>query len=733
MVWSLALDDFSGQFCNKGRYPLLTAINRELGAMPDSGTGPIQDSTAKSNAKQKGSQRKTTPVHETHSFPQTGITLTLPEFSATNSMNSLSPEIHSTAFNAAVPSTPPPPPPLPPSPPIFQSNSGTNAAVQAIGDLLLHGTTKLSAPKAAGSNIHEMNHNELFTNLETVHSHSPLHTEQTVNMQNPINEFQTQDIPLLLNNEQFPSITSTQTENSSNLPSIIAHDTVPLEFVHGHGHATSEALHSLGSAIQEPPLTNTLTHISPDPVLSSVSQQASGPSITPVGFDVAPTVGIDPAIVLPDTAITINSETPTVISPQTGSRSPEGIVALGEQTSPVVIGNLPVVHQAAPGVITEPVLPARVIESLPTVDRPVAAAAHSDIGLASVRPAPRSRPSLNFSFSSSSSSNSSSSSSSSSSNSTQQSSFNIEPGTGTSRSSLSTTIQDLLRQGPVDILPLPIDGNVLSVVDQNQGIVPGGTVEAVIPIDNIDSLTQVLANLQTSIPTAGTVLMPEPRNNLRPETVLRELDIANILGSNIVSPVPVERVPPQQTDSRAISPAVGNINNQVQSQVFPQTAIDNRLPRTQFVPQINNHQTGFRSIAQMPQTSRRVFPVTYTQLRRLISTLGRETVRGLLQSGRIVFQQSVPRRQIIRRPVIRTRAPSLRNTVFRQNIPTRISPSTRNILTSRFQRPQRRIRNFSFENNSLNRTPAQSTRTPAESSSSRRVNSNRDILSMLGL
>ena len=33
MVWSLALDDFSGKFCNSGPYPLMRVINRELGTL----------------------------------------------------------------------------------------------------------------------------------------------------------------------------------------------------------------------------------------------------------------------------------------------------------------------------------------------------------------------------------------------------------------------------------------------------------------------------------------------------------------------------------------------------------------------------------------------------------------------------------------------------------------------------------------------------------------------------
>lgn len=45
MVWTLALDDFSGSFCSEGKYPLLTAMNNALNAQGGSGPttppGPV--------------------------------------------------------------------------------------------------------------------------------------------------------------------------------------------------------------------------------------------------------------------------------------------------------------------------------------------------------------------------------------------------------------------------------------------------------------------------------------------------------------------------------------------------------------------------------------------------------------------------------------------------------------------------------------------------------------------
>ncbi|XP_033726410.1 uncharacterized protein LOC117315998 [Pecten maximus] len=56
MVWCLDLDDFSGQFCNKGPYPLLRKINDVLG----SGQNPKSTTTPKKRTTPKPTQRKTT-------------------------------------------------------------------------------------------------------------------------------------------------------------------------------------------------------------------------------------------------------------------------------------------------------------------------------------------------------------------------------------------------------------------------------------------------------------------------------------------------------------------------------------------------------------------------------------------------------------------------------------------------------------------------------------------------
>ncbi|XP_064646971.1 chitinase-3-like protein 1 [Lineus longissimus] len=47
MIWSLALDDFTGSFCGQGRYPLITALNRALngGVLPTLGTSTVNVQT----------------------------------------------------------------------------------------------------------------------------------------------------------------------------------------------------------------------------------------------------------------------------------------------------------------------------------------------------------------------------------------------------------------------------------------------------------------------------------------------------------------------------------------------------------------------------------------------------------------------------------------------------------------------------------------------------------------
>ncbi|MBN3289096.1 CHIA chitinase, partial [Polypterus senegalus] len=40
MVWTLDLDDFSGTFCNQGRYPLINTLKRTLGVNTSGCTAP---------------------------------------------------------------------------------------------------------------------------------------------------------------------------------------------------------------------------------------------------------------------------------------------------------------------------------------------------------------------------------------------------------------------------------------------------------------------------------------------------------------------------------------------------------------------------------------------------------------------------------------------------------------------------------------------------------------------
>ncbi|XP_053383141.1 uncharacterized protein LOC123564551 [Mercenaria mercenaria] len=772
MVWSLALDDFSGQFCNKGPYPLLKAINKELETVPKSPVGTIGKPSNSKALQQSSIHGKGHSI--SHSAPQgTGITLpvTIPDISQSHTGH-------------AVPMDTLPLPTktmIPPPPPIFQSNSGNSAAAQAIGDLLLQGTTKLSPPRSAktprqtgsgqpGAGNHQTNtlpviisdhgsnallqtnplthdigasnraHNDLFS-THLSHSQTPSDAVSGSNKHNM--KHSGQDILFpghapTTNNEPLPPLFPADIAGSvlANMTNPNTHGTFPLEFMHNTGHTVGGGLNPPGDLIHDSVPTNSISKVPTDHVILPLPQDVPHISMVPPSTgDIFPAPVSDAAAVLPDTSIHSASGSHSHTSLPAATLSAVDGTLPGRHSvtgHSVVVGSLPVVEPVAAGIAAESIPSVSALGVSPTADiaLPVAAAAHSDIGLASVRPAPPSRPRVNFSFSSSSSSNSSSSSSSSSSNSTERT-RRIE----TSRSSLPPTVRDLLNQGPVDLLPLPADGNVHSLVDQTQGIIPGGTVEAVIPIDNINSLAQVLNNLQTSVPTSGTVLIPEPSNELRPETVLRQLDIGNILGSNIAAPVLIDRLPSQQSGPRTSRLAAGNTGGRALSQRIAANRANNlhqsnggrtsqNTQRSMFIPPLNNRR------AQRPQqrtqvSRRRVFPVSVTQLRRLISVLGRDTVRRLLQSGRLVLQPNVQRRQIVRAPVIRTRTPSLRNTMIRQRFPTGTSPN-RNNLFSQFSQPRRINRRVNLNNNNLERTPSRA-------SQSRSVNSNMDILSMLGL
>ena len=72
MIWSLALDDFTGTFCGQGKYPLLSAINRVLGGGSSSGGG--SSGTTYTTAPTQGPTQGTTqaPTQATTQAPTSG-------------------------------------------------------------------------------------------------------------------------------------------------------------------------------------------------------------------------------------------------------------------------------------------------------------------------------------------------------------------------------------------------------------------------------------------------------------------------------------------------------------------------------------------------------------------------------------------------------------------------------------------------------------------------------------
>lgn len=652
MVWSLALDDFSGTFCNKGPYPLLTAINAELGF-----TVAKTKTPSRSVQKRSGALATTPSTHLSANNHMSGHDLI--GALAHIMTPPLTPDV-SKAVPNILPETPQPAqvshPLTPPKSPMMESNFGNLAAAAAIGELLLQGKANLNPPGAKQTSAKTVKHANT-------------------------------------NNKPQQSLPVDTNINNAAPASIIP--AVPLEFVHGSHGSSTGTQHSVGNAGDVSVVAtnnNALGHgaISSNPLSHGHVDLHHSPSHTNqhsnnvVGhIDIKPLHQSVPPEPKPAFAIHNAHDTGTN---KVGTSS-------NVANEPIVIGTLPVVPGALP-----------VSEMLPStnnfqvssgsltaggtavgIDAPIAQAAHSDIGLRNVRPAPPAKPTVNFSFSSSSSSNSSSSSSSSSSTSKTR---NIEvettsrtsPGHGSSGShghaSVGPSLHELLQRGSVDIHPVAVNNHdVSSVVDHNQGIVPGGTVEAVIPIENIDSLAQVLASLETSIPTAGSVLVPEPRNEISPRTVLRELNIGNILGSNVATPTQVTLAPPRRreptqrrtvsprlTETRRIDPRRGTLNRQVLERLR-QEQLRRRSPQT----------TPSQSIQSTPSRRQPTGnPVTIAQLRELVSILGRTTVRELLQRGRIRLSPTVQRRQVIRRPVTRTRVPTSRSELLmRQQLASR--------------------------------------------------------------
>ena len=61
MFWCLDLDDFTGKFCNQGKYPLITAVKNELGGYTPPPTPSHRPMPHTTNAPYKTTHRQTNP------------------------------------------------------------------------------------------------------------------------------------------------------------------------------------------------------------------------------------------------------------------------------------------------------------------------------------------------------------------------------------------------------------------------------------------------------------------------------------------------------------------------------------------------------------------------------------------------------------------------------------------------------------------------------------------------
>ena len=501
MVWTLALDDFTGHFCNKGRYPLLKAVNDELSRRSVSNTSVIQSPTLSGSA-----------LTAIQSPTLSGSTLTgiEPPYLTLTQQSASIPAVVS---GAGIVGTP-----------VWVPVSGTTGVVPVV-----------DAPVVV-NNIEESSLNVISASSNTGGGGGGIAVGTTVPPQAPSRSQRSSHLPVFVGNHIPSDFTNALSAHnfSDGQPSL------PLNLVHDH---PPEVV----------PIRAVVDH---RPAIQHHGVAAGDLPVIPVG-------SLDP------------------LDHHGIATLPHGPVA--------VVGGPPVIGVAGgvPDSNIEPVgalIPVSAIEAHPavhTVDhthgnlhlgrgQPVASALHArsdGISLDKVRPAPSSKPFLAISSNSSSSSSSSSSESSSSSRTIKIG------GTGSSGlGALGPTLHDLLSQdasasasssasstghagkppqaghgtgashGSADTASSShgrshghaiLDGphghhHPIKVIDNPRTFtVPAGSsVEAVIPIDSVANLADVLASLSSGTPSHGH----HGTNHLQPGRIMQELDLNNILG-----------------------------------------------------------------------------------------------------------------------------------------------------------------------------------------------------------
>lgn len=701
MIWSLALDDFNGQFCNRGPYPLLTAVNEELGVRP-----PRASSALSTNLIDPA-----LPMANAVAPADNPLAVLDPSLAAMSAVSAdmmmpgnMFAEALAQDTQAMVPMLPSaldqtaPQQSLIP-PPILVGNTG-NTNQPTLPDIRLPvilsdpGNRAAVSPQAVAPVRHDRSHNS-----ETMLISAPQEFPR-LNLSNPL-----ETLPLSLAHDRPPEIVPIQPSAFAETPHLVHHAQLVPD--------TPVVLpaNTQGAEIAPPIL---MTGDIPHAEALHAGIPAAAPMVPVVA---APVAGQAVAIEQPSSDQSIGIvEDPAIFG---------SVISSGTN----IMGSIPSVGTVA------------------------------GIPLSAVRPAPASKPGVNISFSSSSNSSSSSSSSKSES---KSSSINI----GSDNPVVANTLRELLQHhapvssssssssssstsgghggghdmghgghgvGHTDHADHPISVSVVKN-PQDINIPPGSRVEAVIPINSIDNLAEVLASLGTSVPSSSRSIIVPDANALNAGQVLRELDLANLLGidANTLGGA-ITEAPSMPSFSPAVPREISRSRQVFRSPTIDQQPIARRTtsgtrppsqqqlllrqlqqarqrPRTVSRPAVDQRQAlanlrarrlallraRQRAAAQAQQRAVDLNQLSGTQLRRLLNRLDGATLQRLINSGRLTLTPNVeqPRQVTLSGTQVRRITPSARSgQVARARVPRTLrAPTTRtnnNRFTASVIRPQR--------------------------------------------